>query len=161
MALKSMYLFISPKCIFILRYALLFSRIAPLFSRIALSFLRSVIMFLGIALLFYRKACLFSRSAFWISQKCPIVFHYIFYSNFGLHDSLENAISQHLKWLIIQRFSKVSALVPPGGLQCPLPKTLQLRELFLIFFSIATTLLCSSFYSFFMDLPFWDCERKS
>ena len=160
MALKSMYLFISPKCIFILRYALLFSRIAPLFSRIALSFLRSVIMFLGIALLFYRKACLFSRSAFWISQKCPIVFHYILYSNFGLHDSLENAISQHLKWLIIQRFSKVSALVPPGGLQCPLPKTLQLRELF-IFFSIATTLLCSSFYSFFMDLPFWDCERKS
>ena len=161
MALKSMYLFISLKCIFILRYTLLFSRIAPLFSRIALSFLRSVIMFLGIALLFYRKACLFSRSAFWISQKCPIVFHYILYSNFGLHDSLENAISQHLKWLIIQRFSKVSALVPPGGLQCPLPKTLQLTELFLIFFSIATTLLCSSFYSFFMDLPFWDCERKS
>ena len=70
----------------------------------------------------------------WISQKCPIVFHYILYSNFGLHDSLENAISQHLKWLIIQRFSKVSASEPPGGSQCP-PQRLFSWENYFLFFS--------------------------
>ena len=31
---------------------------------------------------------------------------YVYYSNFNLHDSLENAVSEHLEWLKFQKFSK-------------------------------------------------------
>ena len=31
-----------------------------------------------------------------------------FYANFGLHDSLENAVSEHLEWLKFQKFSEDS-----------------------------------------------------
>ena len=40
---------------------------------------------------------------------------YIFYSNFSLNDSLENAVSEDLKWLKFQKFSEGSAPKPLQG----------------------------------------------
>ena len=37
---------------------------------------------------------------------------YVFYSNFSLHDSLENVFSEHSEWLKFQKFSKGSASRP-------------------------------------------------
>ena len=95
---------------FILRMALLFSIVALLFSRSALLFPRSVFLFnvcvfqmlfprwLYFLLFLLRAAqrnviCLALKTSAW----CMI--SYVFYSSLILHDSLENAIFEHLKWL--------------------------------------------------------------
>ena len=38
---------------------------------------------------------------------------YLFYSNFSLHDSLENGFSEHSEWLKLQRFLAGGLTVPP------------------------------------------------
>ena len=43
----------------------------------------------------------------------------VFYSNFNLHDSLENAVSEHLQWLKFQNFPGLCFQTPHGSLQCP------------------------------------------
>ena len=53
---------------------------------------------------------------------------YVFYSNFSLHDSFENAVFEHLEWLKFQKFSEDSTPKPParrrgawgGGLTAPI-----------------------------------------
>ena len=39
---------------------------------------------------------------------------YVFHSNFSLHDSLENAVFEHLEWLKFQKFSEDSTPKPPA-----------------------------------------------
>ena len=41
---------------------------------------------------------------------------YVMYSNFSLHDSLENAVSEHLEWLKLKKKTHRGR-----GLQCPPP----------------------------------------
>ena len=40
---------------------------------------------------------------------------YVFCSNFSLHDSLENAVSEHLEWLKFQTIFGGSASKTPAG----------------------------------------------
>ena len=79
----------------------------PFLPRIALLFSRNTLSFPGIALLFTRSALfLITVRAFF--QECffPQLIVLSPRPTLSLHDSLENAVFEHLEWLKFNTFSK-------------------------------------------------------
>ena len=113
---KSMCPFTSQKCSFIPRITLSFSRIALLFYfyfSFYCAFLFPRMLFscqLNLLLVLLRAA-----------QRCTLdiltwsMIFDVFYSNFSLHDSLENAVSEHLGWLKPQKIYGGSTPKPYSG----------------------------------------------
>ena len=54
---------------------------------------------------------------------------YVFYSHFSLHDSLENAISEHLEWLKLQTPTGELTMPPrpPSYMLCTGERALRLK----------------------------------